>query len=57
MRLILRTILALIFLAGAAAAQDRATLVADSVTVASGATLTASGHVEVYFRGQRLTDP
>lgn len=55
MRLILRTILAFLLLAGAATAQDRATLVADSVTVASGATLTASGHVEVYFRGQRLT--
>ena len=36
-------------------AQDQATLVADSVTVQSGATLTATGHVEVFFKGQRLT--
>lgn len=36
-------------------AQDRATLVADSVTVQSDSTLTAQGHVEVFFKGQRLT--
>ncbi len=38
-----------------AQAQDRATLVADSVTVQSGTTLAATGHVEVFFKGQRLT--
>ena len=35
--------------------QDRATLVADSVTVQSDRTLAATGHVEVFFKGQRLT--
>ena len=39
----------------AAQAQDRATLVADSVTVQSDTTLAATGHVEVFFKGQRLT--
>lgn len=36
-------------------AQDRATLVADSVTVQSDRLLIAQGHVEVFFQGQRLT--
>ena len=36
-------------------AQDHATLVADSVSVASGSVLLATGNVEVYFRGQRLS--
>lgn len=48
-------LLALPVLSQSAAAQDRATLVADSVSVLSGSVLVASGHVEVYFRGQRLT--
>lgn len=55
MRVVLTAILALLMVATGLAAQDRATLVADSVTVSSGTTLTASGHVEVYFNGQRLT--
>ena len=48
-------LLTFLMLALPAAAQDRATLVADSVSVLSGSVLVASGHVEVYFRGQRLT--
>ncbi len=35
-------------------AQDRATLIADSVAVQSGSVLIASGHVEVFFKGQHL---
>ena len=45
----------LLFTAQLSAAEDRATLVADSVTVRSGTTLAAQGHVEVFFKGQRLT--
>lgn len=45
----------LLLLAVGAHAQDRATLVADTVTVQSGTTLAATGHVEVFFKGQRLT--
>ena len=33
---------------------DRATLVADSVAVQSGSVLVASGHVEVFYKGQHL---
>jgi LPS-assembly protein len=55
MRLVLSCILALLLLTKIALAQDQATLVADSVTVTSQETLIASGHVEVYFQGQRLT--
>jgi LPS-assembly protein len=36
-------------------AQDRATLVADSVTVQSQTVLVAQGHVEVFYKGQHLT--
>ena len=50
-----RLLILLLLLAFPAAAQDRATLVADSVSVLSGSILVASGHVEVYFQGQRLT--
>lgn len=38
-----------------ALAQDRATLVADSLLIEADARLIASGHVEIFFRGQRLT--
>ena len=55
MRRLVTVILALMLTALPALAQDRATLVADSVTVQSGSTLVASGHVEVFYRGQRLT--
>ena len=55
MRPVFSFILALFLLTTVALAQDRATLVADSVTVTSAETLIASGQVEVYFRGQRLT--
>ena len=41
--------------AGVAAAQDRATLVADSLRIAGPRQLVAQGHVEVFFKGQRLT--
>ena len=47
-------VLTLHLLALPACAQDRATLVADSVTVQSGSVLIADGHVEVFFKGQRL---
>ncbi len=55
MRSLLILIWTLVLVALPAAAQDRATLIADSVTVLSGSVLVADGHVEVYFRGQRLT--
>lgn len=55
MRRLLLALVALISLAQLAVAQDRATLVADSVTVTTDSTLIASGNVEVYFQGQRLT--
>ena len=45
----------MVLLAQPAAAQDRATLIADSVSVQSDTVLLAEGNVEVYFRGQRLT--
>lgn len=35
-------------------AQDRATLIADTLTIESGSVLIASGHVEVFFHGQYL---
>lgn len=37
-----------------AAAQDRATLVADSLRIESDSVLIAEGHVEVFYRGQHL---
>ena len=55
MRQILLALFALISMTQFAEAQDRATLVADSVTVTSDSTLIATGHVEVYFQGQYLT--
>ena len=55
MRRLLTTIMLLMLTALPAAAQDRATLVADSVTVQSGSTLVATGNVEVFYKGQRLT--
>ncbi len=36
-------------------AQDRATLVADSITLNGTTVLVAAGHVEIFYRGQRLT--
>lgn len=42
-------------LAGAAMAQDQATLVADSLRISGDNTLQAAGHVEIFFQGQRLT--
>ncbi|MCT8328645.1 LPS-assembly protein LptD [Albidovulum sediminis] len=51
-----RTLLALWLLAaGPAAAQDAATLVADRMFLTGTGTLTAEGHVEVFFEGARLT--
>ena len=55
MRRILLTVAALIVMTVGAMAQDRATLIADSVAVTSDNTLFASGHVEVFFQGQRMT--
>lgn len=37
------------------AAQDRATLVADSLRIDSNAVLVAEGNVEIFYQGQRLT--
>lgn len=54
-RLSFALLIGLTLLGLAARAQDRATLVADTVTVQSGTTLAATGHVEVFFKGQRLT--
>ena len=45
----------LLLLPFAAQAQDRATLVADSVALQSQTVLLAKGHVEVFFKGQHLT--
>ena len=44
----------LLFL-GAAPAQDRATLIADSLRIAGPDQLIATGNVEIFFKGQRLT--
>lgn len=55
-RLLTFVLAALIWAPGAPApAQDRATLIADSVSVQSGSVLVAEGHVEVFFQGQHLT--
>lgn len=54
-RLLVASLVMLLASVNLTAAQDRATLVADSVTVQSGTTLAATGHVEVFFKGQRLT--
>lgn len=53
--LILCAAVALFVPPGAAIAQDRATLVADSIELRGDSTLVAEGHVEIFFRGQRLT--
>ncbi len=51
-----RLLLALALLVAASArAADQATLVADQVTVQSQTVLSATGHVEVFFKGQHLT--
>ena len=38
-----------------AAAQDKATLVADGLQIQSDSVLVADGHVEIFYKGQRLT--
>lgn len=45
----------LICLAAPAQAQDRATLIADSLYIKNNDTLVAKGHVQVFFKGQTLT--
>lgn len=55
MRRIILALAALIAMTVAAVGQDRATLIADSVSVMSDTTLIATGHVEVFFDGQRMT--
>ncbi|MFT4148931.1 MAG: LPS assembly protein LptD [Paracoccaceae bacterium] len=42
-------------LAAPAAAQERASMVADTVAINGDDTLTATGHVEVFYKGRRLT--
>ena len=49
--------LALLLLAGPAAAQELATLVADRVEVSGEGAITAEGNVEVFYDGIRLTAP
>lgn len=44
-----------LLLSGAAAAQDRATLVADDLQIAGDSVLIAQGAVEVFYQGRRLT--
>ncbi|OHC54731.1 MAG: organic solvent tolerance protein [Rhodobacterales bacterium RIFCSPHIGHO2_02_FULL_62_130] len=46
---------ALCLLGQPAGAQDRATLIADSVSVQGTSVLLAEGHIEIFFKGQRLT--
>lgn len=53
-RLLAATVLA-VLLTSAAAAQDRATLVADRLEIAGDSQLIAEGGVEVFFQGRRLT--
>ena len=53
--LILFAAVALFVPTGPATAQDRATLVADSIELRGDSVLVAEGHVEIFFRGQRLT--
>lgn len=48
-------ILAVVLWPLTASAQDRATLVADSIALQSQTVLRATGHVEVFFKGQHLT--
>lgn len=38
-----------------ALAQDRATLIADNVSVQGTSVLVAEGHIEIFFKGQRVT--
>ena len=47
-------LLTLLF-AGAAVAQDRATLIADSLRITGPSQLVAAGNVEIFFNDQRLT--
>ena len=44
---------ALCLLGQPAGAQDRATLIADSVSVQGTSVLLAEGHIEIFFKGQR----
>ncbi|MGB4827626.1 MAG: LPS assembly protein LptD [Paracoccaceae bacterium] len=54
MRLLLCTLLALCWLALPGHAQDRATLVSDSLQITGDTRLIADGNVEILFRGTRL---
>ena len=47
-------ILLFVLLASPVLAQDRATLVADSLAIVNDQVLIAEGHVEIFYRGQRL---
>lgn len=55
MRRLWLAFLTFLALTAPAVAQDKATLVADSVAISGGSTLTATGAVEVFYRGARLT--
>ncbi|MEI6096782.1 MAG: LPS assembly protein LptD [Alphaproteobacteria bacterium] len=54
MRRLYAALLAMLVSAQVTAAQDQAILIADQVSVKSGTTLAATGHVEVLFKGQSL---
>ena len=51
---LLAAVLTLLF-SGRTFAQDRATLIADSLRITSPSQLVAAGNVEIFFKGQRLT--
>lgn len=55
LRRLLTTVALATALAGPLGAQDRATLVADSLQIADDSKLIAEGGVEVFFQGRRLT--
>lgn len=54
LRRLLAPLLAALFLALPAAAQDRATLVSDRLEITGANQLIASGSVEIFYQGQRL---
>jgi LPS-assembly protein len=55
MRRLIRALWVMLALAAPVAAQDRASLIADSLNITGADTLVARGHVEIFFQGQRLS--
>jgi LPS-assembly protein len=54
MRRLLLWLVVLVGLSQPGFAQDKATLVADSLRIAGDQVLIAEGHVEIFFKGSRL---